>query len=97
MRKCGARPYCGRFVTGIALCRRRDVGCGLSLRINRGVSPAVACRAVTRSNRTIRTGMAHDGGFERRVVFVTCIALGRCRNVRRVLEYLRCATGDVAR
>lgn len=97
MRKCRSGPHGRRVVAGVALCRSRYMCGRFRLRIDRGIGSVVAGRAIARGNRPDSARMAHNRRFERRIVLVTRIALGRRRNVCRVLKYFGCAAGDVAR
>lgn len=47
----------------------------------------MARRTVSRRNRACGAGVAHHGWFERRIVFVTRIALRRRRNMGGRLEH----------
>ena len=96
VRKCGSRPNRRRVVAGVALCGGRYV-CGIfRLSVHSRVCAAMARRTVSRRNRSCGAGVAHNRWLERRIVFVTRVALRRRRNMGGRLEHSRRATRDVA-
>jgi hypothetical protein len=96
VRKCGSRPNRRRVVARIALCGGRYMCGRFRLSIHSRVCAAMARRTVSRRNRSCGAGVAHNRWLERRIVFVTRVALRRRGNMGGRLEHSRRATSDVA-
>ena len=82
-------------MAGIALRGCRHVIGRLSQRVDRNVRTAMTGGTVTRRQRPSCARVAHNRRFERRVVFVTRIALRRRRNMRCGFEYSRRTSSNV--
>ena len=84
-------------MTGIALRRGRHMVRRFRQRIDRNIRTAMTGGTVTRRQRPSCARVAHNRRFERRVVFVTRIALRRRWNMCGRLKNSRCTTGHVTR
>lgn len=80
------RPNCCA-VTRVTTTRRDEMALIFGLSIDRRVRATVTGCAVSRSNRSGRSGVAHYCRLERREILVTGVALGSRGNMRCRLEH----------